>query len=401
MSTVPTYNAWAILLCKWSDDLSEPFPVLYYENLFSSPGIGLNNMVDFFRDYTHGNLDLSGSQVFGWFVLPHARSEYTGSGANPQGRQDLINWCKAAATAAGVDLSQFFGVVSCLNISTDLFGDLGYPAVVCDNGTSMPSPLGQEMLHGYGLNHARLNGSTADYQDPYDVMSVFNAFMASDPNFTQIGPGLNSALMDSKGWLDPDRVWTYLGAGSTVQLRPHHRRDLPGFLVAKVGQFYAEFRMNEGWDAGLLAPVVLVHRFDPDGHSYLMQVLAVGSTFTGLEPGVAWLTVNVNQIDGANRIATLIVASQPLPTMSVTVKSVETLTIQVTVADQRTGSPIEGATVTVFASSGSPLPSKITGSNGTATLKYGPCYDGETHKRLPCDGMVTKDGYRNAGFEAP
>jgi acylphosphatase len=321
MSTIAGDNPWAILLCKWNDDPSEPFTRLCCESLFSTPGTGFNNMIDFFRLYTHGNLDLSGSQVFGWIVLPETRSQYTGSGANNAGRQELINWCISAATAQGVDVTHFFGVVCCLNNPTDLFGDLGFPRVVCDVGSLNPAPLAQEMLHGYGMNHARLNGSTADYQDPYDVMSVFTTpFSANDPNFPAcasfslnklIGPGLNSALMESMNWLDPDRVWTYTGGISSVNLRPHHRRDLPGFLVAKVGTFYVEFRMNEGWDAGIPSPRVLVHRFDPDMHSYLMPAtdgadhLVVGSAFNGSAGAGAQNVVTVTAIDPVNRTATL------------------------------------------------------------------------------------------------
>jgi hypothetical protein len=85
-------------------------------------------MVDFFRLYTHGNLDLSASQVLGWFVLPHARSEYTGSGTNDDGRQQLIDWAIAAAIAGGADLSNFFGIVVCMNSPTNIFGDLGSTA---------------------------------------------------------------------------------------------------------------------------------------------------------------------------------------------------------------------------------------------------------------------------------
>ena len=102
MATVAVSNPWAILLCKWNDDPSEPFSPLCCQSLFSTPGVGLNNMVDFFRLYSHGVIDLSGSQVFGWFVLPQTRSQYTGSGANNAGRQDLINWCISAAASAGV-----------------------------------------------------------------------------------------------------------------------------------------------------------------------------------------------------------------------------------------------------------------------------------------------------------
>jgi hypothetical protein len=345
------------LLCKWSDDSSEPFPRWYYENLFTASGVGFNNMVDFFRLYSHGNIDSSGSEVFGWFTLPHSRSEYTGSGANDAGRQQLLSWAKSAAAAGNVDLSQFFGVVVCMNDPTDLFGDLGLPAVVCDNGSTEPSPLGQEMLHGYGVNHARVNGSTTDYTDPFDVMSVFDASMAPDPNFTLIGPGLNAALMDSKGWLDPDRVWTYAGGSAAVSLRPHHRRDLPGFLVAKVGQYYVEFRMNEGWDAAFVGPLVLVHRFDADGHSYLMpategsQALFAGSTFSGPSPDGVQLTVTVTSIDAANRTANMSVSAIAPGNLSVGVQPRATPGVRqnyvFTVLNLADRSPVQGALVAV------------------------------------------------------
>ena len=59
----------------------------------------------------------------------------------------------------------------------DLFGGLN--GVVCgDDGANSalsglsPSLLGQEMGHGYGLNHSRREGSTVDYTDPFDVMST-------------------------------------------------------------------------------------------------------------------------------------------------------------------------------------------------------------------------------------
>ena len=45
---------WAILLCKFSDDASEPYPRQRYEELFTTAGSGKFNMVDFFRDMSHG-----------------------------------------------------------------------------------------------------------------------------------------------------------------------------------------------------------------------------------------------------------------------------------------------------------------------------------------------------------
>ena len=132
---------------------------------------------------------------------------------------------------------------------------------------TVPSLLGQEMGHGFGLAHSRIDGSTADYKDPWDIMSTAGPYEASHPTYTWTGPGMNAANMDGRGWLDGSRVWS--GAG-TVQLRPLHRRDLPGWLCARVGEFYVEFRVKDGWDKGIPAATVLVHRFE-DNRSYLMR----------------------------------------------------------------------------------------------------------------------------------
>src|SRR3712207_5168364 len=96
---------WAVLLCKFQDDLSGPYGRQRYEDLFTSAGAGRLNMIGFFTDMSHGELDLTGSRVFGWYTLPRNQSDYTGSGANQQGRADLVTWARQAAQADGVDLS--------------------------------------------------------------------------------------------------------------------------------------------------------------------------------------------------------------------------------------------------------------------------------------------------------
>jgi len=67
---------WAVLRCKFKDDASEPYGRQRYDDLFTSSGVGKLNMVDFFRDMSHGQLDLSGSRVFGWYTLDMNRSAY-------------------------------------------------------------------------------------------------------------------------------------------------------------------------------------------------------------------------------------------------------------------------------------------------------------------------------------
>jgi hypothetical protein len=316
---------WAILLCKWNDMLTEAKPRSFFEKLFTASGRGSRNMVDFFEDMSHGSVDVGGSQVFGWLTLPKQRSDYKGSGANPQGRMDLINWAKQAATAAGINLSPFLNVVICMNatptVGTDLFG--GGAGVVCDTNVLHGSILGQEMGHGYGLDHSRRDGTTADYTDPWDVMSTWDGcWMAPHNDYALIGPGLNAANMRGRGWLDETRVWAlrWPAMNQLVELRPLHRRDLAGHLAAELpapgGQgrtLLIEFRVREGWDAAMPRSAVLIHRFEGN-RSYLMQGqsgrsdLVDGDIFDyGSEkfPYHPYGRVEVVQIDDSSRTATL------------------------------------------------------------------------------------------------
>jgi hypothetical protein len=228
-------SPWAILLVQFSDQ-TDPWPPLSkYENLFTSAGSGKMNMVDFFNVMSHGKLDVSGSTLFGPYTLSAKRADY----GVTIGRNDLLNLAKSTATSAGVNLGDFAGVcVSCLG-QVDLCGWVGGMAALCDTLSLEPSVLGQEMGHGYGLDHARLSGSTTDYQDPWDVMSTWDsAYMEPNSDFTLIGPGMNAWNMRGRGWLDETRVWTAPAQSwdDVVQLRPLHRTDLSGFLAAQIGQ---------------------------------------------------------------------------------------------------------------------------------------------------------------------
>jgi hypothetical protein len=273
---------WAVLLCKFKDNTSEPRPRKFYEDLFTDPGIGKQNMVAFFRDMSHGTLDLSGSKIFGWYTFDNSLADYDELfnelsmeyPENPNfGRHYLTDWAVEAAEADKVKLSEFYGTVVVLNIPKDLFG--GWKRAVCSDDSLKPSLLGQEMGHGYGLDHSRSDlipkdDLNADYKDAWDVMSTAAAYMGDHPVYGvgSIGPGLNAPNMDSRGWLDNSRVRKIPYATvETVDLHPLH--NLSGEIAISIDNYYVEFRMNEGWDAGFPRPVVLIHYFE-DNHSYLM-----------------------------------------------------------------------------------------------------------------------------------
>lgn len=315
---------WAILLVKFNDDDTEIRDKAYHERLFTTAGAGTLNMVAFFDEMSHGRVDVSDSKVFGWYTLDKKSTDYTGSGANQDGRRDLVRWAKEAAKD-DVDFTKFFGVVVCLNIDADLFGGPvdGYPSVVGGPTGMTPSDMGQEMGHGYGLSHSRRDGTLNDYTDPFDIMSTrATNFMVDDPNYTLVGPGLNAWNMRGRGWLLEHRVWSAWrqGADANVVLRPLHRRDLDGYLAAEIGPYLIELRTPDRWDArigfpGPIRPVVLVHRFDSN-QSYLMpgtmgeEGLVQGSRFQIGDVDQAYpftfsLGVDVLTIDPLGLTATL------------------------------------------------------------------------------------------------
>ena len=198
-----------------------------------------------------------------------------------------------------------------MNVPTDLFG--GADGVVCDNDSTDPRFLGQEMGHFYGLDHSRADtvkpcgdDSAVDYKDFWDVMSTAGcAFSSPHSRYSSIGPGLNAANMASRGWLDESRVWTTSSPSFDLDivLRPLHRHDLPGFLAARLGKYLIEFRSKESWDAAIPRSTVLVHRFE-DNHSYIMsanngdQDLVVGSVFGTADTGNSNLSIST----GATKI---------------------------------------------------------------------------------------------------
>ena len=91
-------SPWAVILCKFTDGNDEPFTKQYYKDLFTVNNIGSQwNMIRYFNEYSHGTLDLTGTQVFGWYQLNKAVADYNSLGG--AARDQLIKWARAAAVA--------------------------------------------------------------------------------------------------------------------------------------------------------------------------------------------------------------------------------------------------------------------------------------------------------------
>lgn len=315
----------AFLLVKFQGSNAEPITTAYAEQMFTATGRGTMNVVDWFDDNTHGQIDMTGNAVFGWLGLAETVVSYqTKRTSGTYGRSKIVELGRAAAAAAGIDLTRFTAVVVVTNVEVDLFGGIGN--VCCTAVTAAkqfwenqvaPSVLCQEIIHGLGVyEHARRAGSDVNYSDPYDVMSMFRATPGrrpTDPN-VPVGPGLNAAFMKRCGWLDPTRAAPI----GQVTLRPLHRRQLSGPLYATVGGYYVEYRPSLRWDAGF-ASTVLVH-YVANSTSYLAAELAVGATFSwgGGWPFTKSGSITVDAIDDASETAAVTTFTErPLPATSV------------------------------------------------------------------------------------
>jgi hypothetical protein len=90
-----------MILCYPSDQTAPDWPPLdYFNNLIASPAG--NGLYTWWQEVSGGNIDLAGSRVFGWYTLSKSLAEIT-----PMERATLIATARAAATAAGVDLSGY------------------------------------------------------------------------------------------------------------------------------------------------------------------------------------------------------------------------------------------------------------------------------------------------------
>src|SRR5205085_1063593 len=73
------------------------------------------------------------------------------------------------------------------------------------------------------------------------------------------------------GWLPASRVLTdSLGSSSesfAFDLISLDHPEIPGYLAAKIGDLYLEFRTNDGWDSGIPRPTVLIHKLMESGRN--------------------------------------------------------------------------------------------------------------------------------------
>ena len=253
----------AVLLCKLSDTRdTEPQPVSFFHDLFVNRGTGGLN--DYWVDASLGNIDLNGTEVFEWKIIDKTQDEFLKD--NP----DRASKIQAAVDAFSVDRSKYAGVVAVFNVDV---GDAGeQDGVLAGPNNLNVTFMAHETGHVFGLEHSfdqssRKNAdwsAPGEYYDRHDIMSAMNVHSKRHLRFGPRGPLLNAPNLDRMGWLDPARVWNSTRSNSSfsacLDLMSLGHPQIPGYLAAIVSGLYIEFRTQDGWDAGIPRPAVLIHR---------------------------------------------------------------------------------------------------------------------------------------------
>src|SRR6266498_2058779 len=116
-----TYSPTAFLLVKFQGSNDEPISVADAKQVFTAVGRGTMNVVDWFDDNSHGQIDMTGNAVFGWLTVPDTVDGYRAKrkdGSYERGK--IIDLARDAATAAGISLWPFTVIVTVTNVEVDL-----------------------------------------------------------------------------------------------------------------------------------------------------------------------------------------------------------------------------------------------------------------------------------------
>jgi hypothetical protein len=315
----------AIILCKFRDKPSETREPRFYRDYYTRRGTG--GLADYWSDVTFGHLDLSNSEVLGWYSMQHESSEVPKL-VFPGGRNTLVQWGKDAAAANGVILSKYDAILVVQNWGID-HGAAGNGVVIVDQNVALLEStfIAHEMGHMFGLPHSfgenvqPCISASGEYCDAWDIMSAMNVF-----NFSQTfqgvsgswGSGLNTFNLKLLGALPREREFVIEKPdfSDTFDLAPLNQPLQTGghyaieFQRPGASTYTIEYRHKDGWDRALPFDAVLVHE-EKSGRSFLKPTVDNSHLRTGQRYDGPTFYAEVVSIDFYSQKATVRVWDLP------------------------------------------------------------------------------------------
>jgi len=284
------------------------------DTLFTDPST--YSIDDLYQETSYGQLWFTGD-VYGPYSINYATT-------SPCDYYAWANAAEAAATASGVNLSQYTRRVyvlpsqnSCGYIGLGTIG--GSPSRAWIFRCDLHDVFGHELGHNLVTQHASTLSS--EYGDTSDIMG-----------YSGIGlRHMNAPHKEELGWLPAGQVVTVTQNGTykiaPLELHPVETAAPQALKIAKRDTneyYYFSYRLPLGFDANLASTYtnrVNVHRYAGSGavYTYFLQGLVDGSSFTDAVNGVT-----VTQVSHDVNTATVQVAltcAPAIPTLSVSPSS--------------------------------------------------------------------------------
>jgi hypothetical protein len=112
IGAIGSKTRFAVILCQFDDLPPLSISSAAFKNYIAGSGKG--SLADYWRDISYGNIDLTASDVYGWYTMQYS---YVRNGN--LGRGAWIAEAKRLAAENGVDLSPYYGVIAVVNSNPD------------------------------------------------------------------------------------------------------------------------------------------------------------------------------------------------------------------------------------------------------------------------------------------
>jgi hypothetical protein len=265
--TPPEYGPYAAILCHFSDEPPNASRGPYEFLMGSSPG-GFGSYID---EVSYGQMRWDGSDVYGWYALPHDRAWYQGPDGDrlhtPEGDRQLLTDCFAAADA-DIHFPDHAGMIVQVH--------RGYGNGVASGGRWILVLDGEEREYGM----FQLRGSPPSlYLFAHEIghpLGMLHGFVEADVAF---GP---MQSFRPQHYLGPQKIFSgWIGDDRTIRPPPGVRTSVflervaqplgSGPILAEIpgrvdpnNRFFLEARVPVGVDSIIDAPsILLTHTLHP------------------------------------------------------------------------------------------------------------------------------------------